>query len=277
MRRICYIILKGNTVECTYIYRTLKDQRMHFDNVCYQKPRPEFPDKMKEAMKHGTDNELNAVATLVSKILPALWPNVSFHEEGCTSFNENGKIFMVVSPDGSCWEDGETRFAIEIKCPVPGKKYTTDVHYDIPDYYLCQVLSEMKALTCDKLLYVCYTPPPGSTTCLMVEFDHDAWREIYSVTKDIYLADPLTRPKGKGAHVSSTKQMLSNFKSTHVTFVGEFNSLTAIKHTQEFDQSTMHAVPPEQAELYTQPLPVDEAQELMIKVCATKLGMHMNL
>ena len=83
-------------------------------------------------MKHGQDNEINAVATLVAKILPSLKPALAFYEQGC-HVDHNGHIFMVVSPDGCCKSSDQTsKLGIEIKFPKPGKQFTTDVHYKIP-------------------------------------------------------------------------------------------------------------------------------------------------
>ena len=40
-----------------------------------QKTLPEVSNKIQEAMKHGCDNEINAVATITGKILPVYWPS----------------------------------------------------------------------------------------------------------------------------------------------------------------------------------------------------------
>ena len=76
-------------------------------------------------MKHGTDNELNAVGTLVSQVIPVYKDVALFYEEGCYSLPaDRDPHLIIVSPDGSCRKDGIPVSAIEIKCPVPGKKYT---------------------------------------------------------------------------------------------------------------------------------------------------------
>ena len=102
---------------------------------------------------------MNAAATLVSKYLPAFAPHLSYYEEGCTIEKENGRIVLVVSTDGSlrCKGNEKPIYGIEIKCPFPGKTFTTPLHYGIPHYYVCQVQSEMHSLGVDKLLllYFC--------------------------------------------------------------------------------------------------------------------------
>jgi hypothetical protein len=50
---------------------------------------------------HGSKNEINAISTLVGKILPSLFPGIWYCEEGCIALKHDGEIFCVVSPDGS--------------------------------------------------------------------------------------------------------------------------------------------------------------------------------
>lgn len=103
---------------------------------------------------HVIMHEVNAVAALVSKYLPAFAPHLSYYEEGCYIEKEDGRIVLVVSPDGSLRCNGNE---IEIKCFFPGKAFTTPVHYGIPHYYVCQVQSEMHSLGVDKLLFLSYS------------------------------------------------------------------------------------------------------------------------
>jgi hypothetical protein len=48
-------------------------------------------------------NEIDGVATMVSRIIPVLFPTLDYYEEGCArmALNENSSLF-VVSPDGIC-------------------------------------------------------------------------------------------------------------------------------------------------------------------------------
>jgi hypothetical protein len=50
---------------------------------------------------------------------------------------------------------------------IPGKSFTTPVHYEVPSYYIPQVLSEMKALNVMKTLYISHTTE--STTVFMIK------------------------------------------------------------------------------------------------------------
>ena len=53
-----------------------------------------------EAINWGISNEINAMTTLVTKILPPYYPNIKYTEEGCYVTEESGHALFVVSPDG---------------------------------------------------------------------------------------------------------------------------------------------------------------------------------
>jgi hypothetical protein len=65
------------------------------------KEKPEPNERVKMAMDHGSKNEINAISTLVGKILPSLFPGIWYYEEGCIALEHDGEIVCVVSPDGS--------------------------------------------------------------------------------------------------------------------------------------------------------------------------------
>jgi hypothetical protein len=76
---------------------------------------------LKKAMDHGSKNKEHAVATIVGKIMPALYPDYIFSEEGPYMIdNSNDKKIVVVSPDGSL-RHPERRdvISVEIKCSCP--------------------------------------------------------------------------------------------------------------------------------------------------------------
>jgi hypothetical protein len=95
------------------------------------KEKPEPNERVKMAMDHGSKNEINAISTLVGKILPSLFPGIWYCEEGCIAMKHDGEIFCVVSPDGSGRDAQNSKplYAIEIKYPIPGKSFTTPHKY----------------------------------------------------------------------------------------------------------------------------------------------------
>lgn len=63
--------------------------------------KPEPSGKQKEAMQHGVDNKLNAISTIVSKILQVYFRQVDICEEGFVKITSNqDDRFMMVSSDG---------------------------------------------------------------------------------------------------------------------------------------------------------------------------------
>ena len=108
--------------------------------------------EINEAMNWGISNEINAMTTLVTKILPLYYPNIKYTEEGCYVIEESGHALFVVSPDGGGkdMDAEEICMAFGFKCPRPGKSFTTDVHYNVN--YITQLMLEMRALEVDRLL-----------------------------------------------------------------------------------------------------------------------------
>ena len=88
---------------------------------------PSPPANAETALQHGVATEINAVGKLVGKVLPVYLPE-TFFEEGCYSIAANDEnSFRVISPDGSLRKENSPIMAVELKCPVPGKKYVPDV------------------------------------------------------------------------------------------------------------------------------------------------------
>ena len=114
--------ITGSTVYAALGLDGLAKQKEHFDvkiGGLHEKAKPE---NVKSAMAYGTENEINAAATVLGKVIPMLCPGQKMYEEGCIEIDsKNAKSFMIVSPDGSVRSaDGEesTTMAIELKCPV---------------------------------------------------------------------------------------------------------------------------------------------------------------
>ena len=100
---------KEAKVTCSTLHRaiglgTLKEAQAHFESIYNDVEKPEPSHNQTNAMKHGRENEINAVATLVGKLLPVYNPTVVFVEEGCNQIpyaNNKEAVLMAVSPDGS--------------------------------------------------------------------------------------------------------------------------------------------------------------------------------
>ena len=65
-------------------------------------------------MVNGTKQEINALATLVGKVMPVYYPYLSYREDGCTVLPLNSS-YMVVSGDGTSREELRDRVAFEFE------------------------------------------------------------------------------------------------------------------------------------------------------------------
>ncbi|CAC5394880.1 unnamed protein product [Mytilus coruscus] len=119
---------------------TLTQQQEHYDAAYLKKISTRH---ISDAIEHGIENEKHGVATIVGKILPAIYPTVRFHQVGCYVLWDNGKPFLVASPDGEGWEGQVRRLLFEIKCPYKTTDWKTPVHYSIPEYYIPQIICQM--------------------------------------------------------------------------------------------------------------------------------------
>ena len=139
-------------------------------------------------MNWGVENEIHATATFASVVMPVLFPGMILYEEGANFIVNDGRPIIEVSPDGSMRKDADV-IGIEIKCPVPDKKYATDVHYQVPIRYGDQCLAEMQALNggdC-KQIYVCWSPK--STTVFELKNVQNVWEQIIAETNNTFYSE----------------------------------------------------------------------------------------
>lgn len=100
--------------------------------------------------------QINALATLCTRVLPALLPSCAIYNEDGANFLHGDLIhkLMEISTDGFIQLCNDTDcshsfhvsgnvIVVECKCPFPKEDGIT-VHYEIPVYYACQLLAGMK-------------------------------------------------------------------------------------------------------------------------------------
>jgi hypothetical protein len=217
-------IVTGSTINKAIGLEGLKSQKMHLDVKAGRKQPDEISHELQEKFDHGAKNELNAVSTICSSFLPAFHPELKCFEEGCYVEFDNNKPCLVISPDGSLRNaDLAAVSGIEIKCPMPGKIFTTPVHYKLPKYYVTQVLSEMTCLRVGNLYFCSYTKQ--SMTVLRVQYDPTLWGLICKRIADLDVANP---PKRLGTDMDTIKQNIKEFCENNVHLVAEFKSKIAL-------------------------------------------------
>ena len=213
--------MTGSNIHRGLGMRTLKEQQQYYDKVFKGKEVKVTPETQSN-FDYGNENEKNALATFVAKIMPVYYPDLVYREDGCEILKmTNG--YVVVSGDGTAINGigGSSQLAVEFKCPIPGKMYKTDVYYNFPNYYGAQVLSQMAAKHCETFGNLCYSPT--SSTFLTGDFDDDLWNRIWSMIKTLY-DNKSVRPTKKSVDSKALGESLSKFASNIATRA-EFPSL----------------------------------------------------
>ncbi|KAH3725516.1 hypothetical protein DPMN_051360 [Dreissena polymorpha] len=153
-------------------------------------------------MKYGQDKEPSAMATLVGKVLPVIFPDKIVCEEGFVEkdLNQNNEPFIVVSLNGSLRSDKclhSTEMAVELKCPV------MEIHTTIPHRYMLQCESEMDALGVESLLYLCLRPDFSSV--FIIRRTQELFKTAYSIEEEVYKTQNPKRVKAKSPEVKQLK------------------------------------------------------------------------
>ncbi|VDI16343.1 Hypothetical predicted protein [Mytilus galloprovincialis] len=208
----------------------LKKQKEHFEYVFSGKEKTEPSPEVKKYMQHGTVNEINCVATLVSKVLPVFYPTQSYFEEGCKVDYLDNNFMLLVSPDGSlrssCEFGGKKPcFAVEIKCPYPGNVYKPKVYYELPHYYVPQILSEMSVLETNCIIFLCYSLE--STIVFEADFDSMLWDQIMSRLIQCYGKADSKCPTKLPSDLKEFQEKMKQYCKDNVRLIAEVPSVVA--------------------------------------------------
>ena len=227
----------GSTLFRALGLSTLKEQKEHHDKV-YKGIETPIPEHLSPLLEYGTSQEINALGSLVGKIIPVYFPDLKYQEDGCVII-PFGDTRAVVSGDGTgvnkCNED---KVAFEFKCPMPGKKHKTDVQYELPVYYTTQMLSQMAAKKLQEAVFISFTP--DSVTYIRAKFDHDLWTRIWKLTMKYYGSSDSVRPSRRDPDIPTILNDLKSY-AKKCEFIAEFPSLRSVSCSCAFadDPSTM--------------------------------------
>lgn len=206
----------------------LKQQQAHFDKVVLGKIEETFTDEQRANMDYGTRHEIDGIATVVSRVLPAFYPELKYFEEGCCNVpNRSNECFMVASPDGSlraCLSQ-PAKVMYENKCKT-SKVYSTPVCYEIPKYYIPQLLCEMHAYECDQLLVSCWSL--DSTTVFLVQYEKGLWDIIWQELCATYAIENPKRPTKFTPNRKQIQTQINDFCTNNIKLVGEFPSCSVL-------------------------------------------------
>ena len=234
----------GSSLNTALGLDTLQKQKSITTFMCVEEKPPPIPADLQKKFDHGTQNEVNATATLISMIAPAyLSACYAFYEVGPAFIHtQDGKKIIEVSVDGvmqcslgeACPNyhiHGNRHILIEFKSPVPQENVAETIFYKVPNRFMPQIQSQMKAYMCDEVWLICSTAV--SATAIVVYFDEDLWNDMWSLLLELYGSE---KPKLPTRVHLATKQMhlkISQSKQTHTSFMckvptvtGEYGSVT---------------------------------------------------
>ena len=259
--------ITGSTCNSALGLGTLKQQQAHYDEVFHGKDKPEPSMEVKSNMEYGTKHEADGIATMVGKVLPFIFPELVYVEEGCKEVKLNNQEFMLVSPDGSFRKTlgGTPCYIYENKCKTRSN-FTADVYYRIPKYYVPQLLCEMHSYGCDKLLFTCWSEK--SMVVFNVQFDEHLWNIIWSELVGIYNPAFPSRPSRLSPNIPKLKKNIQIFLDNHVSLIGEFPSLTVkpVLNNNVGNVCSTHINPPDRCIVTTQDI-FSEEIDLALHEC----------
>ncbi|CAG2203306.1 unnamed protein product [Mytilus edulis] len=211
----------GSSIYAALGLDGLKKMQDHFDQVVCHVPPKERSAEVQSFLDYGTKHEIYAVATLVGKILPSLYPGLVYYEEGCIAIQYEEQNFMVVSPDGSLRSENGTNdiCGIEITCPVK------QMHNEVPVRYLLQCMCEMEVLQVDKLLYICWMP--DITSVFEIRRNDDLFLKVLDILLSIYGNEKPKRPTKLPEGIGQLRAEVQ-IDCKKAIFCGEFPSISNI-------------------------------------------------
>ena len=231
---ICFFV-PGSTINAAVGLGSLKEQKEHFQRVIVTHKPKSFTDAVKERLQHGTSHEIDAKATLLGKIMPIYCPGKVFKDVGSYILLHNEKTFCIASPDGEAWEQNSLSMTFELKCPFP-KKFTPTVFYEVPKYYIPQILSQMNMApdgAVEEAIFLSWSFE--SSTAFFIQNDPALWAQITEELVIVYGKDHPIIPKKKSDSSIALKNEIERFLKQNVHFLGEFRSTKAIECVHYFD------------------------------------------
>ena len=233
--------ITGSSIHNAIGLRTMAEYKKHYRAQVLQEEQKPKSHSVQDKLDYGRTNEKNGIATLCASYMPAFHGRCcSFYEVGCEYIaSDIHDKLLEVSADGTilCAAGKEHHcFAVEVKCPFPGDTTRLLQHYTLPDYYACQVLSEMAALNRKKALYVCYTP--SSCTFLEVTFDNILWSKIMQNIEEMYGTHDVKVLEHIPHFRTETKLQLKEFCDRNCRFVAELPSKKCERRGTTYSEAT---------------------------------------
>ena len=237
-----HTLRKTTRVTGSSLYRAIgldtlqRQKEHHYTFVSGRSPNVHDPTTEKR-LKHGRDNEVNIITTLVAKIMIAfLPPCYSFFEVGPKFIEFGNSGFKVeVSADGvvkcpngnTCKhyeEHKDKKIVIEMKSPFATTENPHVTVYDVPARYVPQILCECEAWDCEEAWLLVGTPK--TTTAFRIYHDTPTLHSLLAVAETLYGPVKPCVPTRLPPNTPQLKEKIRKYINTHTALFLECPSLS---------------------------------------------------
>ena len=232
-----YYVRKKFRVTASTLYRAIgldtlqRQKEHHYIFICRLSEGPHDAELVKR-LKHGTENEVNIISTLVSKIMPAfLPPCYAYFEVGpkIITHGLNG-LKIEVSTDGilKCTnglecarysEHGDRKIVLEFKSLYATKDNPNVMLYDVPQRYVPQLLYECDVWSCTEGWLLVATPK--SVTGFRFYDDKTTLEAFLSTAEDLYGSVKPSVLVRLHPSTNCNKEKVKTYITTHMSFFVE--------------------------------------------------------
>ena len=219
----------GSTLYKAIGLDTLQHQKEHHYTYVCGRSEPVPDSLLSKRLKHGTENEVNIIATLVSKIMPAFLPACYGFFEVRPKIVKYGtkKLSLEVSTDGlikctngvhcrNYLEHGNRKIVIEIKSPYTTEENPHVTVYKIPQRYVPQLLCECFAWDCSEGWLLVGTQQ--SVTCFCFYDDYTTLQKLLNTAHDLYGEVKPSIPTKLHPSTQHNKEQISQYLAMHTSF-----------------------------------------------------------
>ena len=116
--------------------------------------------------------------------------------------------------------------ALELKCPYSPiqNKTMLPVHYQPPQYYCCQLLSQLTATSTNVMVFESWSPELMAIS--FVDKCDRTWTPLWGLARELYAERNLTKPTTLHGQSTSLQPTLKDFSDHNSIFAAELPVLT---------------------------------------------------
>ena len=237
-----YSVRQKFHVTASTLYRAIgldmlqRQKEHHYIFICRRSEKPHDAELAKR-LKHGTENKVNIISTLVSKIMPAFLPPCYAYFEVGPKIISHGlsSLQIEVSADGilKCTnglecsrfsEHGDRKIVLEFKSLYATKANPNVTLYDVPQRYVPQLLCECDVWSCTEGWLLVGTPE--SVTGFRFYYDKTTLEALLNTAEDLYRSVKPSVPVRLHPSTNCNKEKLKTYIGTHTSFFVQCASVT---------------------------------------------------